>query len=73
MVEFFVTFGANDRYEEGFPSRSKYTEDKVRQFNGTQELKLILESSVDPGGLMEAGTSSDDRIKPINSGQFLKK
>lgn len=69
LVDFFVEFGADDQYGEGFPSRWKYTEDKVRQFNGTQELKLILENSVDPRDLMEEGAKPeelDDLIKPIN-------
>ena len=69
LVDFFVEFGADDRYEEGFPSRWKYTEDKIRQFNGTQELKLIIENSVDPRDLMELCASSeklDEIIKPIN-------
>ena len=69
LVNFFVEFGADDRYEEGFPSRWKYTEDKVRQFNGTKELKLIIESSVDPRDLMETGADPDNFdkiIKPIN-------
>ncbi|MDO1512268.1 abortive infection family protein [Maribacter confluentis] len=69
LVDFFVEFGADDQYGEGFPSRWRYTEDKVRQFNGTQELKLIIENSVDPRDLMEAGADLeklDDIIKPIN-------
>lgn len=69
LVDFFVEFGADDQYGEGFPSRWKYTEDKVRQFNGTHELKLIIENLVDPRDLMEEGAKPeefDDLIKPIN-------
>ncbi|PWH81883.1 abortive infection family protein [Brumimicrobium oceani] len=69
LVDFFVEFGADDRYEEGFPSRWKYTEEKVRQFNGTQGLKLIIENSVDPRDLIEAGADPEELdaiIKPIN-------
>lgn len=69
LVDFFVEFGADDQYGEGFPSRWRYTEDKVRQFNGTQELKLIIENSVDPRDLIEAGADAEklnDIISPIN-------
>ncbi|HZW78623.1 MAG TPA: abortive infection family protein [Flavobacteriaceae bacterium] len=68
-MDFFVEFGADDTYGEGFPSRWKYTEDKVRQFNGSQELKLIIENAVDPRDLMDAGAipeKLDEIIKPIN-------
>jgi len=34
-VDFFVDFGADDQYGDGFPSRWNYTEDKVREFNET--------------------------------------
>lgn len=70
LVNFFVEFGVDDQYGEGFPSRWKYTEDKVRQFNGTPELKQIIESSVDPRDLMEAGIKPeelDEFLKPINN------
>ena len=59
LVDFFVEFGADDQYGEGFPSRWKYTEDKLRQFNGSQELKSIIEYSIDTRDLMEAGYDPD--------------
>lgn len=52
LVDFFVEFGADDVYGEGFPSRWQYTEDKVREFNNTTTLKSIIENSVDPRDLM---------------------
>ena len=42
LVDFFVRFGANDIYGKDFPSRCKYTEDKVREFNNTTTLKSII-------------------------------
>ena len=52
LVDFFVEFGADDVYGEGFPSRWQYTEDKVREFNNTTTLKSIIENSVEPRDLM---------------------
>ena len=43
LVDFFVAFGVDDVYKEGFPSRWKYTEDKVREFNNSTTLKLIID------------------------------
>ncbi|ANI89794.1 hypothetical protein A9P82_11140 [Arachidicoccus ginsenosidimutans] len=67
LVNFFVEFGADDTYGEGFPSRWKYTEDKVRQFNGSKQLKLIIESSVDPRDLMDAGATNEKLDKVIEA------
>ena len=48
LVSFFNGFGRNDKYEEGFPSRSQYTEECLHSFNGSDKLKDIIESVVDP-------------------------
>lgn len=70
LVEFFVELGADDVYEEGFPSRWKYTEDKVREFNNTPTLKTIIENSVDSRDLMGLGSDVPKIIKSIND--YLK-
>jgi len=70
LVDFFVEFGANDVYEEGFPSRWKYTEDKIREFNNSATLKQIIENSVDPRDLMGADIAVNEIIKSIND--YLK-
>ena len=70
LVDFFVNFGADDQYGEGFPSRWKYTEDKVREFNDSLILKKIVEDLVDPRDLMESKIESEETIKQIND--YLK-
>lgn len=70
LVDFFVRFGADDLYGEGFPSRWQYTEDKVREFNNSQTLKSIIEESVDPRDLMGASNEVAEKIKSIND--YLK-
>jgi hypothetical protein len=66
LVDFFVKFGADDVYGEGFPSRWVYTEDKVREFNNTTTLKSIIENSVDPRDLMDSESSVPETINSIN-------
>lgn len=70
LVDFFVGFGANDVYSEGFPSRWQYTEDKVREFNNTKTLKSIIENSVDPRDLIDLESDVPEIIKSIND--YLK-
>lgn len=70
LVDFFVQFGANDQYGEGFPSRWIYTEGKVREFNNTPTLRKIIEESFDPRDLMESKSNIEDAIKQVND--YLK-
>jgi len=70
LVDFFVNFGADDEYGEGFPSRWKYTEDKIREFNGTNKLNEIIESFLDPRDFWETNINIEQTILKIN--KFLK-
>lgn len=42
LVEFFSKLGFNDTYGQGFPSRWKYTDEKLSQINGTPELDKCI-------------------------------
>ena len=66
LVYFFVEFGADDQYAEGFPSRWKYTEDKIREFNGSVALKQIIEESLDPRDLLESNIDVVRSVESIN-------
>lgn len=70
LVDFFVNHGANDKYGEGFPSRWKYTEDKVREFNDSNELKKIIEEIVDPRNFIESEIDLKESVQKIN--EYLK-
>ena len=48
LVDFYNECGFDDIYAEGFPSRWKYSADKIAESNGTIRLKKILEEFVDP-------------------------
>ncbi len=48
LVNFFNEFGRNDEYGNGFPSRREYTTECLSSFNGSDELKDIIESVGDP-------------------------
>ncbi len=47
LVEFYNECGFNDTYGVGFPSRWKYSMDKIVESNDTPRLKKILEEFVD--------------------------
>jgi len=48
LVTFYNECGFEDIYAEGFPSRWRYSTDKIVKSNGTPRLKKILEEFVDP-------------------------
>jgi hypothetical protein len=43
LVELFNTFGYNDEYGQGFPSRNKYVLDKLLLLNGKRSLNKVFE------------------------------
>lgn len=48
LVEFYNECGFNDTYGPEFPTRWRYSKDKIDSSNGTLQLKTILEKFVDP-------------------------
>jgi len=42
LIEFFVRLGFNETYGQGFPSRWKYTDEKLSQINGTPTLDKCI-------------------------------
>lgn len=70
LVDFFVNYGSEDQYGEGFPSRWRYTEEKVREYKETSKLKAIIEDSIDPRDFLETKLDIEESIKEFN--KFLK-
>lgn len=70
LVKFFNQFGCNDTYEQGFPSRWKFTEDKLRELNGTDKIRQIIEGVVDPRRFHGLPITVANAVNEINS--FLK-
>ncbi len=54
LVTFFNDLGTNHTYGQSFPSRWKFAEDCLRQFNDTPILKRIILSALDPRAFMGA-------------------
>ncbi len=42
LVDFFKKFGFNDQYGKGFPSRWKYTEEKLKALNKQDKIEKVL-------------------------------
>jgi len=66
LVMFFNNHGFNDVYESGFPSRWKYTEDKVIAMNGTERLQRVLEDVIDPRRFVNNPLNVENAIEHLN-------
>ncbi len=68
LVRFFVEFGANDVYGQGFPSRWDYAEKRFRDFNGTNTMRQIVESIIDPRDFI----STTQDAPPLDPGKAVE-
>lgn len=66
LVKFFNALGFNDSYGPNFPSRWKYTDEKLQQINGTPELDLCIKKVFAPIEFIENIRHLDDLISEFN-------
>ncbi|QIJ88295.1 hypothetical protein C7H62_0486 [Mesoflavibacter sp. HG96] len=69
LIEFFKDLGFNDSYGQGFPSRWKYTDDRLNHINGTPELDKCIKKLFNPVNFIGKISELDNYIKDFN--QYL--
>ncbi len=69
LVEFFNNLGFKDIYGQGFPSRWKYTDEKLQKLNGTPELDKCIKTLFAPVNFIGRFGELDKFISDFN--QFL--
>ena len=69
LIEFFNDIGFKDTYGQGFPSRWKYTDDKLKQINGTPELDKCIKKLFNPINFIGKTKELDNHINSFN--EFL--
>jgi len=70
LVTFFNEFGSEDIYADGFPSRWRYAEEKLREFNDSPVMKSIVVTTFDPRHFL--GTQFDIVAAVEQLNQFLE-
>jgi len=70
LVLLFNKYGFNETYGQGFPSRWKYTEDKLRELNGKDSVRKIIEECIDPRRFHDLEIAVEDAVMQLND--FLK-
>ncbi len=69
LVNFFNELGFNDSYGQGFPSRWKYTDDKLNLINGTPQLDNCIRRVFSPINFIGRIPELDKLINDFN--QFI--
>jgi hypothetical protein len=70
LVRLFNEFGSNDFYAQGFPSRWKYTEEKLLPLNGTTSLRRLVNTIFDATEWI--GKDLKPEIAAAHLNKFLK-
>ena len=66
IVHFFNKYGFNEVYGAGFPSRRRYTEDKLRELNSSDIIGQIIEETVDPRRFHNLPIKVEDAVTELN-------
>jgi hypothetical protein len=66
----FNEFGSNDAYGQGFPSRWKYAEDRLRALNGTNALRELINTIFDTREFLDKDLKPEPAVQHLN--QYLK-
>ena len=69
LVSFFNKLGFSDTYGPGFPSRWKYTDDRLEKINGTPELDKCIKAVFAPVNFIGNYDALDKHISSFN--EFL--
>ncbi|TAH52910.1 MAG: hypothetical protein EYC68_05895 [Chloroflexota bacterium] len=69
LVQFFNDLGFSDTYEQGFPSRWAYTDERLAKINGTPELAKCLKKVFSPVDFIGRFGELDKFLKDFN--QYL--
>ncbi|MHB1107148.1 MAG: hypothetical protein ACYCZ2_12360 [Lutibacter sp.] len=69
LIEFFSDLGFCDTYGQGFPSRWKYTDDRLHIINGTPELDKCIRKLFNPVNFIGRTSELDKHINELN--QYL--
>lgn len=67
LVKFFNKLGSHEIYGRGFPSRWKYTDEKLSQINGTPEIDKCIKMTFAPVNFRERINDLDALIASFNS------
>ena len=66
LISFFNQFGFEDTYGQGFPSRWKFTDDRLALLNGTPQLDRCVKNLLSPAKFVGKLNELDEHISSFN-------
>jgi hypothetical protein len=66
LITFFNRYGYDERYGSHFPSRKRYTEEKLNDLNGTNQMRQAIREALDPRHFRSAEANVQDAAEELN-------
>lgn len=66
LINFFSRYGYDESYGSHFPSRARYTEEKLKDLNGTDQMKQVIREALDPRHFRSAEADVEDAAEELN-------
>lgn len=66
LITFFSRYGYEDSYGSHFPSRKRYTEGKLKDLNGTDQMRQVIREALDPRHFRSAEAKVEDAAEELN-------
>jgi hypothetical protein len=67
LINFFSPFGYAESYGSGFPSRARYTEDKLRDLNGSEQMEEVVREALHPQHFLSAEVDVEEAVEYLRS------
>ena len=66
LINFFSRYGYDESYGSGFPSRTRYTEEKLKDLNGTDQMKEVIREALDPRHFRAAEADVEEAAEELS-------
>ncbi len=66
LITFFSRYGYDDSHGSHFPSRARYTEDKLKDLNATDEMRQVVREALDPRHFRSAEANVEDAAQELS-------
>jgi hypothetical protein len=66
LINFFSRYGYDESYGSHFPSRTRYTEEKLKELNGTDQMRQVIREALDPRHFQSAEVDVEDAAKRLD-------
>lgn len=66
LINFFSRYGYDESYGSHFPSRTRYTEEKLKELNGTDQMRQVIREALDPRHFQSAEVDVEDAAERLD-------